>query len=267
MRMILKSLTILFSELLFRLSCALKILQEVGRVLLPKESEVKAAVGTGAAVLERELNVDSVTPETLAEKAKEKLGEEAEKIGVEIPDLEGITADLKSGAKELQSNVEAVTSDLKSGAEDLQSKAEEATSDLKSGAEDLQSKAEEATSDLKSKAEEATSDLKSKAEEVSSDLESDAKSVSSDLKTGAEEAKSAVESTTQSEKPSNGTAAPKEVVPFFEDERESALAAFEGDEPNTFEEQVGEDITAKKLEEVTASGAADTSRLVTYLSQ
>lgn len=256
MRMILKSLIIRFSELLFRLSCALKILQEVGRVLLPKESEVKAAVGTGAAVLERELNVDSVTPETLAEKAKEKLGEEAEKIGVEIPDLEGITADLKSGAKELQSNVEAVTSDLKSGAEDLQSKAEEATSDLKSGAEDLQSKGEE-----------ATSDLKSKAEGVSSDLESDAKAVSSDLKTGAEEAKSAVESTTQSEKPSNGSAAPKEVVPFFEDERESALAAFEGDEPNTFEEQVGEDITAKKLEEVTASGAADTSRLVTYLSQ
>lgn len=209
----------------------MKFLQDVGRVLLPKESEIKAAIGTGAAVLEKELNVDSVTPETLAEKAKEKLGEEAEKVGVEIPDLEGVTADLKSGAKELQSNVEAVTSDLKSGAQDLQSKAEE----------------------------------------VSSDLESDAKAVGSDLKTGAEEAKSAVESTIESEKSSNGSAAPepaaKKVIPFFEDERESALAAFEGDEPSAFEEQVGEDITAKKLEEVTASGAADTSRLVTSLPQ
>jgi len=227
--------------------------QDVGRILLPKEGEVQAAIGTGAAVLEKNLNVDSVTPQTLAEKGKEKLVEEAEKIGVEIPDLEGVTADLKSGAKELQSNVESVTSDLKSGAQDLQSKAEELTSDLKS------------------EAEEVTSDLQSKAEKVSSDVESDAKAVGSDLQTGAEEAKSAVESTTESAKPSNGSAAPEpvteKVIPFFEDERESALAAFEGDEPNAFEEQVGEDIAEKKLEEITASGSADSSRWVTFLSQ
>jgi len=88
--------------------------QEVGRVLLPKEGEVKAAVATGATVLEKELGVDSVTPEAIGEKVKEKFGEEAEKVGVEIPDVEAITSDLKSSAKELQSNVKQAASDLES---------------------------------------------------------------------------------------------------------------------------------------------------------
>lgn len=238
-------------------------MQEVGRAILPKDGEVKAAVETGAAVLEKELNVDSVTPETLAEKAKEKVVEEAEKLGVEVPDLEGVKSDI-------QSNVDLVTSDLKSGAKELQSNFDAVITDLESGAEDLKSNAEEATSDLKSKAEE----------------------VGFDLKSGAEEAKSAVESTTESVKSSNGSAAPveekpakKEVTPFFEsdikpvsqpepvasaasseEEHDAALSAFEGDEPSAFaEEGVGEDTIAKKLEGVTASSSADTSRLVLSL--
>ena len=242
-------------------------MQEVGRAILPKDGEVQAAVETGAAVLEKELNVDSVTPETLAEKAKEKVIDEAEKLGVEVPDLEGVKSDI-------QSNVELVTSDLKSGAKELQSNVDVAISDLESGAEDLKSNAGEVTSDLKSKAEEVTSNVESEAEEVGSDL-----------KSGAEEAKSAVESSTESITSSNGSAAPapgaveeaeKEVTPFFEsdikpvsqeEEQEAALAALEGDEPSAFtEEGVGEDVTAKKLEGVIASSPGDTSRLVICLS-
>jgi hypothetical protein len=227
--------------------------QEVGRAILPKDGEVQAAVETGAAVLEKELNVDSVTPETLAEKAKEKVVDEAEKLGVEVPDLEGVKSDI-------QSNVELVTSDLKSGAKELQSNVDAAISDLESGAEDLKSNAGEVTSDLKSEAEE----------------------VGSDLKSGAEEAKSAVESSTESITSSNGSAAPapgaveeaeKEVTPFFESDikpvsqEEEHEAALEGDEPSAFtEEGVGEDVTAKKLEGVIASSPGDTSRLVICLS-
>lgn len=235
-------------------------IKEVGRAILPKDGEVQAAVETGAAVLEKELNVDSVTPETLAEKAKEKVIDEAEKLGVEVPDLEGVKSDI-------QSTVELVTSDLKSGAKELQSNVDAAISDLESGAEDLKSNAGEVTSDLKSKAEEVTSNVESEAEEVGSDL-----------KSGAEEAKSAVESSTESITSSNGSAAPapgaveeaeKEVTPFFEsdikpvsqeEEQEAALAALEGDEPSAFtEEGVGEDVTAKKLEGVIASSPGDTS--------
>ena len=228
-------------------------MQEVGRAILPKDGEVKAAVETGAAVLEKKLNVDSVTPESLAEKGKEKIVEEAEKRGVEVPDLEGVKSDI-------QSNVELVTSDLKSGAKELQSNVDAAISDLESGAEDLKSKAEEVTSNVESKADE----------------------VGSDLKSGAEEAKSAAQATSESVQSSNGSTAPsvkekpvkKEVTPFFEtdikkaeEEREAALSALEGDEPSAFaEEGVGEDVTLKKLEGLTASSSVDTSRLVMSLS-
>jgi uncharacterized protein YbjQ (UPF0145 family) len=200
----------------------------------------------------------------LTEKAREVVVVEAEKVGVKVPDLEAVKSDV-------QSNVDLVTSDLKSGAKELQSNVDAAISDLESGAEDLKANAKEATS----KAEEVTSKVGSKAEEVGSDL-----------KSGAEEAKSAVETTTESVKPSNGSAAPveekpaeKEVTPFFEsdlkpvtdpkpvapasskeEEHESALSAFEGDEPSAFAgEGVGEDITAKKLEGAAASSPTDTS--------
>jgi len=43
-------------------------IQEVGRVLLPKDGEVKAAVESGDAVLEEKLKIDSVTPEAVAGK-------------------------------------------------------------------------------------------------------------------------------------------------------------------------------------------------------
>ncbi|KAG0583434.1 hypothetical protein KC19_3G135200 [Ceratodon purpureus] len=49
-------------------------LKEVGRVLLPKSGEVKAAVANGEKVLEKKLKVESVTPEALAAKAAEKVG-------------------------------------------------------------------------------------------------------------------------------------------------------------------------------------------------
>jgi rhodanese-related sulfurtransferase len=330
-------------------------IKEVKNVILPSKSEVKAAINTGAGVIERELNIDSVTPETLATKAKEKIYEEAEKSGVELPDVDAITADLKSGAKELQSNVETVTSDIKEGTQDLQAQAENVTSDLQSKAEDVasdvkagaqelqsqaedvasdaqakaedvatdiqegttdlqskakdvasdaQSKTEEVASDLKSGAQEVASDAQSKTEEVASDLKSGAQEVASDaqakteevtsdLKSGAEDAQSKTEEVTSDLKsetqsavgatptkteevtsdlmsetqsavgatpttPSNGSASNEKVKPFFDSDRESAAAAFEGDEPMEVP-QVGEDITAKKLEEVTASGSTDTS--------
>jgi rhodanese-related sulfurtransferase len=88
--------------------------KEVGRVLLPKGSEVKAATQTGEEVLKEKLNVESVTPEALAEKAKDKIGEvvdkaeekievEAEKRGVELPDLK---AAIQTGEEALKEKLE-----------------------------------------------------------------------------------------------------------------------------------------------------------------
>jgi len=61
-------------------------IKEVGRVLLPQKDEVKAAVATGATVIEKELGVDAVTPEAIGEKVKEEAGKAT---GVEIPTSNG----------------------------------------------------------------------------------------------------------------------------------------------------------------------------------
>lgn len=135
--------------------------KEIGRVLLPDEGEVKAAVATGEQVLEKELGVDSVTPESLAKKAQEKLEEEVEKRGVELPDLGAVTSDIQASAESVKSNIE-------SAAKELQSNADEAISNLESDASKVQAEAEELASDIKSDATEVLSDVENTASELES---------------------------------------------------------------------------------------------------
>ncbi|KAG0568764.1 hypothetical protein KC19_6G044000 [Ceratodon purpureus] len=229
-------------------------LKEVGRAILPKDGEVKAAIASGEKVLEKELGVDSVTPEALAEKAKEKLGEEAEKLGVEIPDVKAGVEEVKSAVESAKEKVGEEAEklgdeipDIKAGAKEVQSAVESAKEkvgeeaeklgeeipDIKAGAEEVKSAVESAKEKVGEEAEklgEEIPDIKAGAEEVKSAVESAKEKVGEeaeklgeeipDVKAGAEEVKSAVESATEeATKSSNGSTAPEPV----EEEKPSAL--------------------------------------------